>query len=38
LRTLNGEMLPKWIPSQEGFFYPEGVKRILENPYDHSHP
>ena len=33
-RALNGETLPKWIHSQEGFFYPDGVKRIL----DHSHP
>ena len=29
LKALNGESLPKWIPSQEGIFYAEDAETIL---------
>ena len=29
LKALNGESLPKWVPSQEGVFYAENAEEIL---------
>jgi galactofuranose transport system substrate-binding protein len=29
LQIVNGEKIPKWIPSTEGIYYPEGAKEIL---------
>ena len=29
LKALNGETLPKWVPSQEGVFYAEGRRRRI---------
>jgi ABC-type sugar transport system substrate-binding protein len=29
LKVVNGESVPKWIPSQEGIFYPDNAKEIL---------
>jgi ABC-type sugar transport system substrate-binding protein len=29
LKVVNGETVPKWIPSQEGIFYPDNAKEIL---------
>jgi simple sugar transport system substrate-binding protein len=29
LKALNGEELPKWVPSQEGVFYAEDAETIL---------
>jgi ABC-type sugar transport system substrate-binding protein len=29
LKVVNGEYVPKWIPSQEGIFFPEGAAELL---------
>ncbi len=29
LKVVNGEPVPKWVPSQEGIFYPENAAQIL---------
>jgi galactofuranose transport system substrate-binding protein len=29
LKVVNGESVPKWIPSKEGVFYPENAREIL---------
>lgn len=29
LKVVNGEAVPKWVPSQEGIFYPENAAQIL---------
>ena len=29
LRVVNGEPVPKWVPSQEGVFFPEDAKDVL---------
>jgi galactofuranose transport system substrate-binding protein len=29
LKVVNGESVPKWVPSQEGVFFPENAKDIL---------
>jgi galactofuranose transport system substrate-binding protein len=29
LKVVNGEPVPKWVPSQEGIFYPDNAKEIL---------
>ena len=29
LKVINGEKIPKWIPSQEGVFFPAGAAQIL---------
>jgi simple sugar transport system substrate-binding protein len=29
LKVVNGEQIPKWIPSEEGVFYPEDAEEIL---------
>ena len=29
LKVANGETVPKWVPSEEGVFFPENAKEIL---------
>ena len=29
LKTVNGETLPKWVPSKEGIYLPDNAKEIL---------
>jgi galactofuranose transport system substrate-binding protein len=29
LKVVNGESVPKWVPSKEGIFYPDNAKEIL---------
>ncbi len=29
LKVINGENVPKWVPSEEGIFYPEDAKEVL---------
>jgi len=29
LKVVNGESVPKWVPSNEGIFYPDNAKEIL---------
>jgi simple sugar transport system substrate-binding protein len=29
LKTVNGETLPKWVPSKEGIYFPDNAKEIL---------
>jgi simple sugar transport system substrate-binding protein len=29
LKTVNGETLPKWVPSQEGIFFPDDAAEVL---------
>jgi hypothetical protein len=31
LKVVNGEPVPKWLPSKEGVFYPENALEILPN-------
>jgi hypothetical protein len=29
LKVANGETVPKWVPSEEGVFFPDNAKEIL---------
>jgi hypothetical protein len=29
LKVINGEPVPKWVPSQEGIFFPEDAAKFL---------